>query len=239
MCTLVARFEPGATVPLVVAANRDERLDRRASGPRLWEGEAFVAPRDDVGGGTWLGLAKSGLFVGVTNRFGAPRDERRQSRGALVIDALRRASARSVHDFVGRVPHDRYNPFHLFYADRIEAFVTWCDGERVHQRKLDPGLHVVTERSLGGDDRARTERIREAWAQPPTSESLARLLSLHAADALGGTCVHLPELGYGTRSSAQLWLASPLESSRLLWAEGPPCNVAYEDRGDLLRALGV
>lgn len=53
MCTLViaARVVPGS--PLVVVANRDELLDRASSPPRLWEERTrFVAPRDDVAGGT-------------------------------------------------------------------------------------------------------------------------------------------------------------------------------------------
>lgn len=237
MCTLVARFDPENSWSLVVGANRDERLDRAATGPRVWDGEHFVAPRDEVAGGTWLGLTRSGLFVAVTNRFRAPRDDRRMSRGALVLEALRQPSARAVHDALGGVPADRFNAFHLFYADRREAFVTWCDGERVRQRSLGPGLHVVTERSLGGDDRARTERIRGSWSDAVTPESLGRLLSQHADDPLGGTCVHVPALGYGTRSSMLLWLGGSLASSRLFWAEGPPCTTAYEERADLVRAL--
>src|SRR5580698_8268449 len=59
MCTLVAfiRVWPGSA--LVVAANRDERLDRAASGPTRWAGEKFFAPRDEVAGGTWLGSLKT------------------------------------------------------------------------------------------------------------------------------------------------------------------------------------
>jgi hypothetical protein len=38
--------------PLILAANRDERLTRASSGPSLWTGEAFVAPRDEEAGGT-------------------------------------------------------------------------------------------------------------------------------------------------------------------------------------------
>lgn len=43
-----------AESPLVIAANRDERLDRPASGPTRWAGEKFFAPRDEQAGGTWL-----------------------------------------------------------------------------------------------------------------------------------------------------------------------------------------
>ena len=153
MCTLVAFIHVWPGSPLVVAANRDERLDRAASGPTRWAGERFFAPRDEVAGGTWLGLQDSGLFVGVTNRAGSPRDATRASRGQLVVDALRLGSARKVHEgFSMTLDAHRYNPFHLLYADPDAAFVTWFDGSALHQEELRSGLTVVTERSLGGND---------------------------------------------------------------------------------------
>ncbi len=54
MCTLIADHDGAGR--LWIAANRDEVLVRPASAPRRWPGEQFVAPRDEVGGGTWLGL---------------------------------------------------------------------------------------------------------------------------------------------------------------------------------------
>jgi uncharacterized protein with NRDE domain len=47
MCTLVAFIHVWPGAPLVIAANRDERLDRAASDPTRWVGERFFAPRDD------------------------------------------------------------------------------------------------------------------------------------------------------------------------------------------------
>ena len=94
MCTLIAYLRKGAPFPLIVAANRDEMLSRPSTPPQLHGGApACIAPRDQVAGGTWLGLNAHGLFVGVTNRFGVPKDERRSSRGQLVANALKIGSA--------------------------------------------------------------------------------------------------------------------------------------------------
>jgi uncharacterized protein with NRDE domain len=236
MCTLVALVGVWPDSPLVVAANRDERLDRPASGPRRWDGESFMAPRDEQSGGTWLGLHRSGLFVGVTNRAGAVADPTRASRGTLVLEALRLGSARRVHAaFDAGLDARRYNPFHLFYADLVDgAFVTWFDGHDLHQEQLPRGLAIVTERSLGGDDRGRTERVRRhfgpllAREAPPALESLAPAMREHDEhDPRASTCVHVPQLGYGTRSSLLLEVHSDPEQSRWLWAEGPPCTTPY------------
>src|SRR5689334_12777158 len=97
MCTLVVatRLVPG--FPLVVAANRDERLSRAAS-PPAFDGRGFIAPRDEVAGGTWLGLNRHGVFVGVTNRFGVAKDDARESRGELVIEGLAAETAAQLHE---------------------------------------------------------------------------------------------------------------------------------------------
>jgi uncharacterized protein with NRDE domain len=244
VCTLIAAFHVFPRWPLIVAANRDEHLDRASSPPRLWPGKpAFIAPRDEAAGGTWLGLNELGLFVGVTNRFGVPRDNRRASRGKLVVEALSAPSARALHLRLASLGADRFNAFHLFYADRSSAGVTWSDGEKLRQAECQPGVHIVTERSLGGDDQARTELIQSRWRQlgkgEPTVEDLAGLLRLHAPNSIGGTCIHAPALNYGTRSSTILFLGEAAAASRLLWADGNPCTTPYAPQDQLVQRLSA
>jgi uncharacterized protein with NRDE domain len=237
VCTLAVFVGAWSEAPLIVAANRDERLSRTSSGPKLWKGDAFVAPRDDEAGGTWLGLHQSGLFVGVTNRAGTTRDPRLRSRGILVVEALRLGSARKIHEAFasGALDGGAFNPFHLFYADLSgDAYVTWFDGTAVHRQTVPRGLAIVTERSLGGDDHGRTERVHVrldpllARATAPPLEELAPALRDHdESDRLAATCIHVPELGYGTRSSLLLDVRPGHAGSRWLWAEGPPCTVPY------------
>jgi uncharacterized protein with NRDE domain len=238
VCTLIAFVGGWAEAPLIIAANRDESLTRASSGPRAWPGEAFVAPRDEEAGGTWLGLHRDGLFVGVTNRAGSMRDPALRSRGILVVEALRLGSAHRVHEALasgGALDGRAFNPFHLFYADLTgAAFVTWFDGSAVHQQSIPRGLFIVTERSLGGDDHGRTERVRSrldpllARAAPARLEEIAPALRDHDGDdRIAATCIHVPELGYGTRSSLLLDVRPGHSASRWLWAEGSPCTGPY------------
>src|SRR5262249_51148300 len=70
MCLLIAMFGEVADAPLIMAANRDERLDRpavpmtvlRDHGPRILGG------RDELAGGTWLAVNEHGVVAGLTNR---------------------------------------------------------------------------------------------------------------------------------------------------------------------------
>lgn len=246
MCTvlLAHRVIPG--VRLLVVANRDERLGRPSSPPFVWP-EGFVAPRDDVAGGTWLGVNQHGVFVAITNRQHAFPDPSRLSRGRLVEEALHLTSARAIHESARTIPGDRHNGFHLVYADDDDVLATFADGATIAQTTLGAGVHFVTERSFGaGDDRARIARIREAWSEATRSAgssvaSLApftRVLAGHdASDPFAAPCVHVPGFDYGTRSAMVLAIPertarsesgeNAAETPRMLWAEGPPCTAPF------------
>lgn len=233
MCTLVVAANVFPGHPLVVLANRDEQLDRPSSPPTRWSA-GFLAPRDEVAGGTWLGLNERGLFVAITNRFGGPRDPARTSRGALVARALTYATAREAHAAMARLDPARYNGFHLVYADGRDVLATISDGRDLSQLSLGDGVAIVTERAFGAADHgdlARVRAIRRALADasevPFDLKRLSRVLAQHdEADPLGGTCIHLDAMGYGTRS-AMVLSVDQRARARMLWAEGPPCTAPF------------
>lgn len=233
MCTLIVSVGQWPSCPLLVAANRDESLSRPATGPRWWPHEPFFAPRDEHAHGTWLGVTQHGMFVGLTNRFDSSNDVTRESRGALVVEALRHRSPLQLHHTLEGLSPDRFNPFHLLASDGRDTSVTWSDGRAIHQQTLGPGLHIVTERSLGGDDRARATLIRDHWqtispdGARPGIDSLQRLLSLtRPDDPVGGVCVEIPGFDYGTRSSFVLF---GLEKPQVFSADGRPDRVPLRD----------
>ncbi len=242
MCTVVLVHGGDGAHRVWVAANRDEDVARPAEGWALRGG--LLAPRDAQAGGTWIGVSPTGVFAAVTNRFGRPPDASRRSRGEVVPTLLQAATA---HDAAGRLqswPAAQYNPFHAIVADAHEAWLGVADGAQIAVRQVT-GVVVVTERSAGA---APTER--EAWLVP-AARALAAASSLTPAspeasvsawwDLLGqhrdptfeGTCVHLAERRYGTRSAALVGLgASPL----LRVADGPPCVTPPQTLDALLAA---
>jgi Transport and Golgi organisation 2 len=241
MCTLVVAVGVSASLPLVVAANRDELLARPAVPPFLWPGAPrVVAPRDEVALGTWLGLNENALFVGVTNRAGAAPDRSLRSRGALVAEALRAPSAAVLHERLATVDPRAYNSFHLLYADRVSAHLTWSDGAALHRADLAPGVHVVTERSFGAADDRRGELVRRRWDDlhgDLSPAALGALLARHDEDPFAATCVHLDAMGYGTRSSLILMLGAQWVGTHFLWAEGRPCVTPFAPQTALIDAL--
>jgi uncharacterized protein with NRDE domain len=244
MCTLIAFHRPDPDVRLVIAANRDEYLDRPAAGPSLGRaGDVRVlAPRDLRAGGTWLGVSERGVFAALTNRPCPALDPGRRSRGLLVLDALVAPDAASAAERLGALAPALYNPFHLFVADGERAFVcVYEEGPTVTE--LAPGAHVIG--NANPDDRAvpKVARLLDAAerieAAPPEGwmPGLAAVCRDH--EAKGGpfapTCIH--HGGYGTRSSTLLRLSADPRASELHFAGGPPCTHPYEDHSPLLRGL--
>ena len=68
MCLIVLAWRAARDVRLAVAANRDEFF-ARAAAPAAWWADApdVLAGRDFEGGGTWLGVTRTGRFAAVTN----------------------------------------------------------------------------------------------------------------------------------------------------------------------------
>ena len=235
MCTLVLLSRPGAL--LAVSGNRNEQLARPASGPRVFEG--VLAPRDELAGGTWLGLNRHGVFVCVTNRRYSLVDPARKSRGLLAAEALSAKSAAELHARLATLPGDRHNGFHLVYADLASSFVTWSDGSVVRQEELEPDrVQVVTERSFGAGEGERERTVKAAFEGTPLSLAAWREpMTAHAAAPLESACVHADAVGYGTRSSLQLMLRPG--RAEALWTDGHPCVNAARDLSAELAVLGI
>ncbi len=241
MCTLAVAIDSDRRWPLVVAANRDERLGRPAEGWALREGAhgiRFAAPRDLQAGGTWIGVSSRGVVAAVTN-YRLPSDHypdpSKRSRGDLVGLAMAHPSAAAARAVLGSVDTAHFNPFHLFVGDRESAFLWWYDGDGFAFEGLGPGLHVITENSPHGQC-PRGDSVRVRWPVDLDVPKIRTLLASHSVAPWSSACIHL-DPHYGTRSSAVLRLAPSLGHSELYVAMGPPCTTPLEDHSGLLGAL--
>ena len=242
MCTLIGMWRMFEDAPLIVAANRDERLDRPAAPPSLREqnGRRFICPTDLSAGGTWLGLNDAETFVGITNRHLSVKVDALRSRGLLVLDALASGSAKEIDAAFASLDVAPYSGFHLFFADRTDAYVLWSDGVELHRIALAPGVAIITERSFAAAPTTREELIRSkvrALDGAPDDSSLVELLSTRADIGFEGINVSVPELRYGTRSSTILRLGSQRGDVHLLHADGPPDRAPFADQRPLLESL--
>jgi uncharacterized protein with NRDE domain len=245
VCTLALLYQQSAHRPVVVAANRDEFLDRACVPPMVIEGDPWIAcGLDLVAGGTWLGLNRHGLVVGVLNRRTAqPVDPRRQSRGLLCLEALRRPSVDAALAYVERQSSAAYNPFNLLLASVEAAFVVQNIAGEMIVTPLPPGVHLLTNLDLNDPTCPRIAKsLRGFEAIAPKLDQdpeilialLRHLLSDHSlpldprsAGPPNNLCVHLD--GYGTRSSSIIIGGADPASRRFFHADGPPCRTPYAE----------
>src|SRR5258708_23056514 len=90
MCTLVILRRPEHPWPVVIAANRDEMIDREWRAPaHHWpDRPETVGGLDVLAGGSWLAVHEYGVAAGLLNPVGSLRPPaRRPPRGELVPEA--------------------------------------------------------------------------------------------------------------------------------------------------------
>ncbi len=167
MCLLVvvSRLDPGA--PLMIGANRDERLDRPAQAMTVLRGAdpRILGGRDEEAGGTWLAVNEHGVVAGLTNRPSPHgRDPAKRSRGELPVAlAEHRDAASAVEQFVAtRRPAD-YNPAWLLVGDRESLYsvdMTGSGDDRPDVEMLGPGVHILENNPLRADS-PKARHVRE------------------------------------------------------------------------------
>jgi uncharacterized protein with NRDE domain len=68
MCLILFSYQPNTSMPLLLGANRDEFFARPTLPVNYWEDHPKVlAGKDQVAGGTWIGITKAGRFAAITN----------------------------------------------------------------------------------------------------------------------------------------------------------------------------
>lgn len=239
MCTVLALLRPGERWPLMIGANRDERLDRAFEPPgRHWlHALGIVAGRDVLGGGSWFGANDDGVVATIVNglhRLG-PLDGK-ASRGELVLHALRERDAAAAARFAGALAPQRYRGFTLLLADARAAFAVTSDEHTIRVDALAPGHHMVTPE---GCDVVTSPRYGAHFAafeaarapDPATGDwtSWIELLRRADDDDPHRALTVAPSTELGTVCSALLALpAAPPAAPVLLFANGPPTQAPYE-----------
>jgi hypothetical protein len=143
MCTVLLRFDPDASWPVLLAAVRDEYLARPWEPPaEHWPGR--FGGRDSTAGGTWLAVDPARPSVtALLNGFPPlPPAGDRPTRGSLPLAPF------PPDDDVLRA----FDAFHLVRAEPTEVSLTSWDGTTVTHRLLPPGDHVIVNQGADVND---------------------------------------------------------------------------------------
>lgn len=262
MCTIVVIHRVHPTIPVIVAANRDEFYARTAAPPELRGhtagGARVIAGRDLRGGGTWLGATGEGVFAAITNQrtWNAP-EPRPRSRGAVVGEALEAGSPAAIDAYLDALTPGETLPFNLVYGDAERLMVAYGRDEGIERVELRAGVHVVANDRIGSPHMPKAELAKarvDPIARRPWRELRPALQALLADDSVPELAVPAPPAGarfgpelvrrlqalcirtpdYGTVSATLLALSERgvLEHR---YAAGPPGDVPFEDVTALYR----
>ncbi len=227
MCLLILAHQCRADYPLIIAANRDEFYERPTRSLDFWpEQSEILAGRDLRGGGTWMGLHRSGRLAAITN-FREPDRFRPEapSRGHLVSDFVGGRVEADPYLAALQPEGQRYNGFNLiagrmgalyYYGNRggapgpIEAGIhglsnhlldtPWPKVERARR-----AMAAVVDRDLPPDPEELMAFLQDRH-QPPDEDLPATGIGLAWERMLAPAFIQSPT--YGTRSSSVLLMAA-------------------------------
>jgi uncharacterized protein with NRDE domain len=236
VCTVVLLIRPDHAWPLVLAANRDEMLDRAWDPPAAhWPDQpGIVAGRDRTGGGTWMGVNRHGVVAAVLNRPGSlgPAAGKR-SRGELPLLALAQHTAAEAAAAITGLDAGEWRSFNLVLADRDGAvFIRGLGHGSPTALELTSGVHMVTAHDPDDPDSPRVARHLarfQASAAPDLVQGWGAWQSL-VADRSGPAGEQLnvvPRAGFGTVCSSLLALP---RHGQPIWrfAAGPPHAAPFQ-----------
>jgi len=240
MCLIVFAWQVVPGLPLIAAANRDEFYERPAQPAGWWEDHPDVyAGRDLRGGGSWMGITRSGRFAAITN-VRAPAEHRADapSRGALVADYLIGGASPQEYVAALRERGGAYNGFNLLVGDQdtLVWFSNAGDGDVRNGQALPRGIYGLSN-GLLDTPWPKVVRTKAQFAsllcQGAPNDAYFEMLSdtVQARDCrlpvtgvaiemervLSAVCIESPT--YGTRSSTLVQLYSdraPLLSERVV-----------------------
>ena len=217
MCLISLAIDTHPRFPLVVAANRDEFLDRPAAALDWWASEAAAEPllggRDLRAGGTWMALGTHARLALLTNVRDLPRlKPAAPSRGAIVPAWL--TTRHSADAFFSEIATRAHNPFNLLGADfagSAHGRWWWADDQTALPVELGRGVHGVSNAALATPwpkVRRLNQALRDGLAAAAAEQAGPQLEAALFASLVDRTPVAdaaLPDTGVGIER--ERWLA--------------------------------
>ena len=158
MCLVAFAIGVSERWPLLIAANRDEFLNRPTLPLARWKtasGQEILSGRDLRAGGTWMGITPGGRVAFLTNVRGARADAGSRSRGELVTRWLDSHDGAATFLDALRKSADSYGGFNLVLGDFLRQDWIWVtnrpptpDAPSLQVKQLPPGVYGLSNAAL-------------------------------------------------------------------------------------------
>ncbi len=229
--------------PILVAFNREERLDRICPTPSIQSGKPRVLGSiDQQTGGTYLGMNQNGLFVGVVRRRKPSAQAPTRSRGALCREMLRKSSAREALDYCMEELHSgQFGGVNYVIADPESGWVVHSSKE-TEVSELENGLSIIGENDIN-DSRDERVSLANRLLTLQTLDSPVKFLAVaskvlaRAPSIPGRPSMVVRNGNYGTVSSTLISLGTKPRDAIYQYSNGAPDEAKFEDYSPLLRDI--
>ena len=149
MCLFLIARNFFINYPLIIIANRDEYYSRETKPLGFWENNNHILVGQDLrGGGTWLGVTKTGKIAALTN-YPAPKQTKPNptSRGQAVKEFLRKDI--SPQDYIKslKIRHKEFTGFNLLLGEK--GTLNLYSNVDSKCLVINSGIHVMTNTALG------------------------------------------------------------------------------------------
>lgn len=228
MCLIAFALHADPRCPLLIAANRDEFLDRPTEALHRWtlaDGTEIVAGRDLRDGGTWLGLSPGGRVAMLTNVRQSQAGPGARSRGELVTRWLQgHGDDPHADQLAAAIDPGAYGGFNLVVGDFHGQRWTWLSNRHpdaphearspeLYRKSLAAGVYGLSNASLD-TPWPKTQRLKQAVAdalvglrQPSATDDWLQPLARTLTDRAQA---HAPELPHtGVPDDMERALSSP------------------------------
>lgn len=233
MCLIVFSYKKYADYPFILAANRDEFYGRSTQTAHAWHTSPKIyAGKDEVAGGTWLGISENGRIAALTNhRKMDDIKEDTTSRGIIVKDfLLSKTKPRKYLTELQKIGA-QFNGFNLIAGTFDDLY--YISNKKEGLFRIQPGIHAISNAFLN-TPWPKTEQATASFQiilneHGPDEEKLFKMLqndSTYPVDTLPDTglskekekavsSIFIETENYGTRSSS-LVIADKKNSVRFI-----------------------
>ena len=214
MCLLALAIGQSEAWPLLLASNRDEFFHRPTQPLARWRsdsGQLIISGRDQLAGGTWLGLTPGGRVALLTNVREPGAAVGARSRGQLPLAWLH--SHQAPDDFLACLDGQAYSGFNLVVGDMRTGSWRWASNRQAapggvtagwQQRALPPGVYGLSNAFLD-TPWPKTQQLKRAMHTAlAAGENRSQVLWQALADANEAQPAELPRTGVAPDMERQL-----------------------------------
>ncbi|MGG6229426.1 NRDE family protein [Tenacibaculum sp. SDUM215027] len=163
MCTVT--YLPLGNNNFILTSNRDEDPKRKTIPPKTYneEGVELTYPKDELAGGTWIGLSKKNRLICLLNG-GFTKHQRaesyRMSRGVIVKQLL---TIDNPVEIINHFDFEGIEPFTIVLVDwsnNLRAYELVWDGTKKYFKELDNAPKIWSSSTLYNDE---MKQLRKEW----------------------------------------------------------------------------